>query len=125
MTEFAHMCLNVADAERSAEWYTQQLGFEESWAFETPGGETVNRYVADPNGAELQLADTDGEDDFEAGTLWNHVAVKVDDVDAAFERIENHGVVQKPADQPAAGARTAFIEDPDGHVVELLQPLDD
>jgi lactoylglutathione lyase len=33
--------------------------------------------------------------------------------------------VQEPGDQPAAGARTAFIEDPDGHVVELVQPLED
>jgi lactoylglutathione lyase len=33
--------------------------------------------------------------------------------------------VKEPGDQPAAGARTAFVEDPDGHVVELIEPLDD
>jgi lactoylglutathione lyase len=48
--------------------------------------------------------------------------VKVDDIDAAFEDIDNDGVVKEPADQPAAGARTAFIKDPDGHVVELIEP---
>ncbi len=120
-----HVCLNVSDADRIADWYVDQLGFERSWEFETPDGETRNVYVADGNGIELQLSDTEGEDAFEPGTAWDHLALGVEDVDAAFADIDNHGVVKEPGDQPAAGARTAFIEDPDGHVVELVQPLDD
>jgi lactoylglutathione lyase len=119
-----HVCLNVADADRTAQWYVDQLGFEESWEFTTPDGDTRNVYVADGNGLELQLSDTEGEDDFDAGTAWDHLAVSVEDVDQAFEDIDNHGVVQEPADNDEAGARTAFIEDPDGHVVELVQPLE-
>jgi lactoylglutathione lyase len=118
-----HTCLNVSDVERSVDWYTSNLAFEESWGFETPDGETVNRYVADDNGVELQLSDTEGHTPSEAGDLWDHLAVKVDDIDAAFEEIDNHGVVSEPADQPAAGARTAFLKDPDGHVIELIEPL--
>lgn len=118
-----HVCLNVTDAEESVRFYTEQLGFEESWSFES--GDTVNRYVADDDGVEIQLSDTDGVDDVEAGTAWDHLAVSVESVDDAFDRIDNYGVVQEPQDQPAAGARTAFIEDPDGHVVELVQPLDE
>ncbi|QLD84821.1 VOC family protein [Natronomonas halophila] len=120
-----HTCLNVADADRAVEWYTENLGFEESWGFETPDGETVNRYVADEDGVELQLSDTEGQTPADEGDLWDHLAVKVDDVDAAFEDIDNHGVVKEPADQPAAGARTAFVKDPDGHVIELIEPLED
>ncbi|MFC7134911.1 MULTISPECIES: VOC family protein [Salinibaculum] len=119
-----HVCLNVSDADEIAQWYRDELGFEDSWEFTSEDGETRNVYVADGNGFELQLSDTEGEDDFENGTAWDHLAVKVDDVDAAFEEIDNHGVVSEPADQPAAGARTAFIEDPDGHVVELVEPQD-
>ena len=119
-----HVCLNVSDADRAAEWYMDNLGFEESWEFTTGDGGTRNRYVADSNGFELQLSDTDGEDSFEDGTAWDHIAVKVEDVDAAFEEIDHHGVVEEPGDQPEAGARTAFVEDPDGHVVELVQLLD-
>ena len=119
-----HVCLNVSDADEIAQWYKDELGFEDSWEFTTGDGETRNVYVADGNGFELQLSDTGGEDDFENGTAWDHLAVKVDDVDAAFEEIDNHGVVKEPGDQPAAGARTAFIEDPDGHVVELVEPQD-
>lgn len=119
-----HVCLNVSDADELAQWYKDELGFEDSWEFTSEDGSTRNVYVADGNGFELQLSDTDGEDDFEAGTAWDHFAVKVDDVDAAFEEIDHHGVVQDPSDQPAAGARTAFVEDPDGHVVELIEPLE-
>lgn len=119
--EVIHTCLNVADAERSVEWYVDQLGFEESWGFEVDA--TRNRYVADPNGVEIQLSETEGVTPDEEGDLWDHLAVKVEDVDEAFEEIENHGVVQEPADNDAAGARTAFLRDPDGHVVELVQPL--
>ena len=118
----SHVCLNVSDADRLAEWYVDELGFEHSWEFTTDDGTTRHVYVTDGD-FELQLADTDGDDEFDAGTAWNHLAVAVDDVDAAFERIDNHGVVQEPTDNEAAGARTAFIEDPDGHVVELVAPL--
>jgi len=119
-----HVCLNVADADRTAQWYVDQLGFEESWEFTTADGEARNVYVADGNGFEIQLSDTDGEDDLDAGTAWDHLAVNVDDVDEAFTTIENHGVVQAPENNDEAGARTAFIEDPDGHVVELVEPLE-
>ena len=116
-----HVCLNVADADRTARWYEQQLGFERSWEFTHEG--TRNVYVADDNGLELQLSDTEGEMP-QPGTAWDHLAVEVADADDAFERIENHGVVREPTTLPPAGARVAFIEDPDGHVVELVAPLE-
>jgi lactoylglutathione lyase len=121
--EFIHTCLNVADADRAVEWYVEQLGFEASWEFELE--DTRNRYVADPNGIELQLSESEGVTPSEGGDLWDHIAVKVEDVDAVFAEVENHGVVQEPADNTAAGARTAFVRDPDGHVVELVEPLSD
>ncbi len=120
--QIIHTCLNVTDVETSVEWYTENLGFEESWGFEADG--TTNRYVADENGVEIQLSETDGVEPNEKGDLWDHLAVGVDDVDEAFEAIDNFGVVKAPGDQPEAGARTAFLEDPDGHVIELVAPLD-
>jgi lactoylglutathione lyase len=122
--DLLHVCLNVADADRAADWYVDRLGFERSWEFTTPDGETRNVYVAAADGAELQLSETEGETDFEAGTLWDHVAVRVEGVDATFEEVDHHGVIEEPGDQPAAGARTAFVKDPDGHHVELIEPLE-
>ncbi len=118
-----HVCLNVSDADRIAQWYVDELDMERSWEFTTEDGQTENVYVTDGEGFELQLSDTEGTEEFDAGTAYDHFAVTVDDVDAAFDRIDNHGVVQAPADNDPAGARTAFIEDPDGHVVELVEPL--
>jgi len=116
-----HVCLNVSDADRIADWYTEQLGLERAWEFTAEDG-TRNVYVSDGNGFELQLSDSPDETEFEAGTAWDHLAVKVDDVDEVFENIDHRGVVEEPGDQPEAGARTAFVEDPDGHVVELVEP---
>ncbi|WP_129115495.1 VOC family protein [Halegenticoccus tardaugens] len=122
--DLIHVNLNVADVDRALEFYTEELGFEETWGFDAPDGETVHRYVAADNGIEIQLSETEGETSFEEGTAWDHVALLVDDVDAAFKAIENHGVVKEPGDQPEAGVRTAFIRDPDGHKVELVGPLE-
>lgn len=122
--DLLHVCLNVADADRTADWYVEQFGFERSWEFTTEDGSTRNVYVAADNGVEIQLSETEGETEIETGTAWDHVAFGVEDVDHTFETIDHFGVVDEPGDQPAAGARTAFVEDPDGHHVELVQPLD-
>ncbi|MGM0447481.1 MAG: VOC family protein [Methanobacteriota archaeon] len=121
--EILHTCLNVADADRTADWYVDELGFERSWEFTTADGDTRNVYVADENGVEFQLSDTAGEEPSADGDRYDHVAVGVDDVDAAFDALDHHGVVEAPADHPEAGARVAFVKDPDGHVVELIEPL--
>ncbi len=119
-----HTCLNVSDAEELANWYKNELNFEDSWSFVSEDGKTVNKYVKDENGIELQLSDTEGKDKFNQGNSWDHLSISVENVDEAFERIENHGVVQEPKDQPAANSRTAFIKDPDGHTIELVEPLE-
>jgi lactoylglutathione lyase len=121
MVKILHSCLNVADAEASIEFY-EQFGFTKSWGFED--GDTRHRYVADDAGVEIQLADTEGETAFEQGTAWDHIAIAVENVDETVASVDHHGVVKQPGDQPAASARTAFIKDPDGHVVELIEPLE-
>lgn len=119
--DIVHTCLNVGDAEASVQWYVGQLGFKETWSFETSDGETVNHFVASPNGMEIQLSDTEGQKLTEHGDAFDHFAVAVDDLDTAFADIDNHGVVQEPQVQPATGSRTAFVKDPDGHIIELVE----
>lgn len=121
--ELIHININVADADETIEFY-EQFGFEESWEFETADGETKNRYIADENGTELQLSDTTDDEDFDQGTAWDHLAIGVENVDDVFEAIDHYGVVKEPGDQPEAGARTAFVRDPDGRKVELVEPLE-
>lgn len=119
-----HVCLNVADAGEAIAFY-EQFGFEESWQFTTADGETTNYYVTDGNGIELQLSKTEGETKFEMGTGWDHLAFGVDDVDETVDRVDHYGLAKEPGPQPEADAYTAFVEDPDGHLVELIEPLDE
>ncbi|MFB6130512.1 MAG: VOC family protein [Salinigranum sp.] len=123
----AHTCLNVDDAAAAVEWYAENLGFEEtwSWSWETDEGTVESRYVADENGMELQLRSGAGIDPSEAGDLWDHLGLIVDDVDETAARIDHDGFVMEPQDNPDSGARIAFVRTPHGHVLELLAPFDD
>ena len=117
---FLHTCLNVADAERSVAFY-EQFGFEESLSFETDDG-IRNVFVADDEGVEIQLRDVPGED-VDAGGAFHHLAVGVDDVDGTLERIDHHGLERGPENVEDLGVRIAFVGDPDGGLVEIIESL--
>ena len=116
--DIIHANLTVADIDRSVAFYTEQLGFEETKGFETGG--TVHRFVAADNGVELQLSEDEDDTAVDPGDELRHVAVEVEDVDAAFERIDHHGAAREPSGGHM-GARNAFIEDPDGYTIELVE----
>lgn len=120
---FLHTCLRVADAERSVAFY-EQFGFERTWGFETDDG-TENVYVADDEGVEIQFRDAPDREEFPPGGTFHHLAVGVDDLDATLDRIEHHGLERGPEDLPDLGLRIAFVRDPDGGLVELIQQLDE
>ncbi len=123
---FLHVCLNATDAGALADWYTANLDFDRSWEFtvENDDGDAVhNVYVADEEGVELQFSDTEGEAPTEPGDAWDHFAIEVDDVDTAVAEMDHHGIVREPADYEAPEVRAAFVEDPDGHVIELIGPM--
>lgn len=121
-----HVCLNVPDAAAAVDWYTANFDLEEveswRWSWERDGRHVENRYVADDAGMMLQLRDVEGRASFDAGDAWDHVGILVDDVEAALDRIDHHGVVLEPQYNPSSGAQIAFIEDPFDHAIELLRP---
>jgi lactoylglutathione lyase len=122
----AHICVNVPDAEAAVEWYTDNFAFEDAltWSWETDEGHTMNRYVADESGSMIQFREAEAQTEFPKGSGWDHIGIEVDDLDAAFERIDHHGVVMEPQYNSHSDARVAFIEDPWGYVIELLTALD-
>ncbi|MGM0591593.1 MAG: VOC family protein [Halobacteriota archaeon] len=118
-----HTALWVADIEQSLAFYVDALGLERSREHGgSSPGEVRNVFVAGPDGTEIQFKYTsDGDPETPAGV--DHVAVSVADVDAEFERIvEETGcpVVAEPK-TTGSGARIAFVEDPDGYAVELVE----
>lgn len=118
-----HTAIWVPELEPVIEFY-ETLGLSESHRFERGGTENV--YLGGEHG-EIQFKH-DGSDRSVSPDRsdLDHIALGVDDVDAEFERVvEETGcpVVEEPMTVDVAGARVAFVEDPNGYVVELVESL--
>lgn len=122
--EVIHTALWVSDIEATREFYEGVLGLEYSHEFELDG--VLNYYVGTEDGAELQFK-YDADDDSEVDPAGiDHVAVSVGDTDATFQRVVEDAdpvVVEEPMDVDAVDRRVAFVEDPDGYVVEFVGEL--
>lgn len=122
--EVIHVALWVSDLDQTATFYEDVLGLEYDSQFEKDG--VVNYYVGTDDGAELQFKyDPERTEPIDPSGI-DHVALGVDDTDAEFERVmdaANPPVVVEPTDIEAVNRRVAFIEDPDGYVVELVGPM--
>jgi lactoylglutathione lyase len=80
-------------------------------------------YGSNPGHAELELTYNYGVDKYDLGTAYGHLAIGVDDVYAACDRIRASGgtITREPG--PVKGGTTviAFVQDPDGYKIELIQ----
>lgn len=120
-----HTALWVSDLEATRRFYEDALGLSFSHEFEKGG--TTNYYVTGGSEAQLQFKYDPDRDGPVKPAGVDHLAILVDDVDATFEALvaaTDCPVVQGPADIPEADARAAFVEDPDGYVVEIVAPLE-
>lgn len=122
--EVIHVALWVSDLDQTATFYEDVLGLEYDSQFELDG--VVNYYVGTDDGAEIQFKyDPERTEAIDPNGI-DHVALGVDDTDAEFDRVmeaANPPVVVEPTDIEAVNRRVAFIEDPDGYVVELVGPM--
>jgi lactoylglutathione lyase len=118
-----HTCIRVRDIDASVRFY-EALGFEKRGKLDF--GAAYNIYMGLPgDGDRLELTVNVGrEEPYELGDGYNHFAVTVDDIDAALETLAGIGVApEKPAYHPGQREelpRIAFVADPDGYRVELI-----
>ncbi|WP_222917233.1 VOC family protein [Natrinema sp. SYSU A 869] len=120
-----HTALWVSDIERTREFYLDGLGLEENWSFTADDG-VENVYIGGENGEFQFKYDPDGGPEIDSGTMA-HVAVGVDSTDETFERLaerEAPPVQTEPTTMVDIDVRVAFVEDPDGYVVELVEELE-
>ena len=120
---YVHTCLRVRDAEASRRFYGA-LGFEPRGRLNFASA--YNLYMGLPgDGDVLELTVNRGHDEpYDLGTGYNHMALTVDDIDAALRDLEALGVApEKPPYRP--GGRDdlpliTFVADPDGYRIELI-----
>ena len=121
-----HTMLRVGHHQRSIDFYTQVLGMTLLRTSENPEYKyslAFLGYGRNPEHAELELTWNWGVEQYEMGTAYGHIAIGVADVYSACEKIKAHGgnVTREPG--PVKGGTTviAFVTDPDGYKIELIQ----
>jgi lactoylglutathione lyase len=121
-----HTMLRVGDLQRSIDFYTKVMGMQLLRTTERPQQKYSLAFVGygdERSGAVLELTYNHGVDRYELGTAFGHVAIAVDDAYAACEKIRAAGgsITREPG--PVKGGTTviAFVTDPDGYKIELIQ----
>ncbi len=120
-----HTMLRVGDLDRSIHFYTELLGMKLLRRRDFPGGRFTLAFVgygSEKDNAVLELTHNWDTDRYELGTAYGHIAIGVEDVYAACERIRAGGgkVVREPGPMQHGSTVLAFVEDPDGYRIELL-----
>ncbi|MBR0668472.1 lactoylglutathione lyase [Roseomonas hellenica] len=121
-----HTMIRVGDLDRSVAFYTKLLGMKELRRRDVPDGKYTLVFVgyADENEqAVIELTYNYGVEKYEMGTGFGHLAVGVPDVAAACEAVRaGGGKVTREAGPVKFGTTIiAFVEDPDGYKIELIQ----
>ena len=122
--------LRVGDLQRSIDFYTRVLGMKLLRTTERPEQKYSLAFVgygSNPDHAEIELTYNHGVDHYDLGAGYGHIALGVPDVVAACEKIRAGGGNVTREAGPVKGGSTviAFITDPDGYKVELIQRAED
>jgi lactoylglutathione lyase len=118
--------LRVGDLQRSIDFYTRVLGMQLLRTTDRPDQKYSLAFVGydkNPDQAELELTYNYGVDKYDLGSAYGHIALGVDDVAATCEKIRAAGGTITREAGPVKGGSTiiAFVQDPDGYKVELIQ----
>ncbi|MCD8524041.1 MAG: lactoylglutathione lyase [Saccharospirillaceae bacterium] len=125
-----HTMLRVGDMDRAIEFYTKVLGMTLLRKHDNEEYQYTLAFIGyqpESEGAVLELTYNWGTREYELGSAYGHIAIEVDNAANACERIRNHGgkIVREAG--PVKGGTTviAFVEDPDGYKIELIEKRTD
>ena len=124
---FLHTMIRVKNLDASLKFYTEQLGMKVLRQRDYPTGKFTLAFVGYGDEADNTVIELthnwDQKEPYQLGTAFGHLAVAVPDVYKACERLAAAGVtIPRPAGPMAHGGSViAFIEDPDGYRIELIQ----
>jgi len=121
-----HTMLRVGEIDRSVKFYTEVLGMKLLRSTDRPDQKYSLAFVGyddEDKTAVLELTYNYGVDKYELGTAYGHVAIAVPDAYKACEAVKARGGKVTREAGPVKGGTTviAFVEDPDGYKIELIQ----
>ena len=121
-----HTMLRVGDLEKSLAFYTEVLGMRLLRRNDYPEGKFTLAFVGfedERDGAVIELTHNWGVARYEIGTGYGHIALAVDDAYATCDAIRQRGGKVTREAGPMKGGKSviAFVEDPDGYKIELIQ----
>lgn len=118
--KFLHAMVRVSDLETSLAFFRDALGLIETRRSDHPAARFTLVFLAAPENPTVEVELTFNYDAEDYGTARNfgHLAFEVDNVYAACERLQKHGVV---INRPPRDGRMAFVRSPDLISIELLQ----
>ena len=123
---FLHTMLRVGDMQRSIDFYTRIMGMQLLRTTDRPEQKYALAFVgyaSNPEQAELELTYNYGVDTYDMGGAYGHVALGVDDIYATCDQIRAQGgnITREPGPVKGGNTLIAFITDPDGYKIELIQ----
>ncbi|MBD1832423.1 lactoylglutathione lyase [Cyanobacteria bacterium FACHB-472] len=121
-----HTMLRVGNLEESLKFYCELLGMKLLRQKDYPGGEFTLAFVGygdESDHTVLELTYNWGKEQYDLGDAYGHIAIGVDDIYATCNEIKARGgkVSREPGPMKHGSTVIAFVEDPNGYKVELIQ----
>lgn len=121
-----HTMLRVGDMPRAIDFYTRVLGMRLLRTTDRPEHKYTLAFVGygdESSGAVLELTYNHGVAGYDIGGAFGHIAIGVADVAATCERIRTAGgtITREPGPVKGGTSVIAFVQDPDGYKIELIQ----
>lgn len=121
-----HTMIRVGDLDRSIDFYTNVLGMQVLRKKDYPDGKFTLAFVGygpESEQSVIELTYNWDTSSYDLGNAFGHIALAVDNAAAACEQIRERGgkVVREAGPMKHGGSVIAFIEDPDGYKIELIE----
>ena len=128
---FDHVGISVAELESASAWYRRALDLTEASVFSVPGTDLRGTMLLHRTGFRIELVQrpgsvpglqASGPDEAALTRGFGHLCLRVDDVDAAHAELVAAGAASRvePRAAPRKGARMAWVADPEGNLIELI-----